>query len=123
MSEIIVKRNIKTLTELQALAFEQKEEGKTDLAEFLLTRTPRAVADILNSAWEIESTQEKLNRAMKSRMDILREARKRECVLGSNGEWLSCTREILHLKSMYESLKRSRGRGTVQTGNKHGNFH
>ena len=72
VSEIIVKRNIKTLTELQALAFEQKEEGKTYLAEFLLTRTPRAVADILNSAWEIEGAQEKLNHAMNSRMDILR---------------------------------------------------
>jgi len=78
------------------LAFEQKEEGKTDLAEFLLTRIPRAVADILNSAWEIEGAQEKLNRAMKSRMDILREARERECVLGCNGEWLSCAIEILH---------------------------
>ena len=60
VSEVIVERGIKTLTELQALAFEQKKEEKIDLAEFLITRTPRAVANILNSAWEIEGAQEKL---------------------------------------------------------------
>ena len=52
-SEIIVERKIKTLTELQALAFEQKHEGTMDLAEFLKNPTPRVVSDILNSAWEI----------------------------------------------------------------------
>jgi len=71
--EIIGKRNIKTLTELQALAFHQKEEGKTDLPEFLLhcNTYSKTVADILNSAWEIEGAQENLNCAMKSHMDIL----------------------------------------------------
>ena len=53
VSEMIVEREIKTLTELQALAFQQKQEGKTDLAEFLINHTPRVVSDILNSAWEI----------------------------------------------------------------------
>jgi len=96
VSEIIVKRNIKSLTELQALAFEQKQEGKTVLAEFLVTHTPRAVVAILHSAWEVEGTQEKLNHANKTRMNILREAREWECVHGCNGEWFSCAREILH---------------------------
>ena len=98
MSEIIGKRNIKTLTELQALAFHQKEEKKQISLSFsyTVTRTPRAVMDILNSAWEIEGAQENLNCEMKSRMDILREAREWECVDGCNGEWLSCAREILH---------------------------
>ena len=36
VSQIIVEGNIKSLTELQALALEQKGEGKTDLAEFLI---------------------------------------------------------------------------------------
>ena len=57
-SEIITKEKIKTLLEVQALAAEQKKQGKTDLAEFLVNRTPRAVADIITIAWEIENAQE-----------------------------------------------------------------
>ena len=48
VSQIIVEGNI------QALALEQKGEGKTDLAEFLINRNPRAVADVMQSTWEIE---------------------------------------------------------------------
>ena len=47
---MIIEREIKTLSEIQALAFQQKQEGKTDLAEFLINRNPRVVLDILNSA-------------------------------------------------------------------------
>jgi hypothetical protein len=52
VSQIMVEGNIKNLIELQALAFEQKEVGKTDLAEFLVNRTPRAVADMMQSTWD-----------------------------------------------------------------------
>ena len=96
VSEVIVERGIKTLTELQALAFEQKKEEKIDLAEFLITRTPRAVADILNSAWEIEGAQEKLLRARKTRIELLQEAKNWQCIEGCNGEWLICAEEVLN---------------------------
>ena len=95
VSEIIVSNEIKTLTELQALAFQQKQEGKINLAEFLLSRTPRFVADILKSAWEIEGAQEKVNRACKSRMELLEEAKNGDCTGGCNGEWLSCAVQVL----------------------------
>ena len=95
VSEIIVETGIKTLTELQALAFEQKEAGKTDLAEFLITRSPKVVADILNSAWDIQAAPKKLARARKSRMDILEEAKEGNCAEGCNGEWLDCAKEVL----------------------------
>ena len=62
VSQIIVEGNIKSLTKLQALALEQKGEGKTDLAEFLINRNPRAVADVMQSTWEIEGSKAKLER-------------------------------------------------------------
>jgi hypothetical protein len=96
VSQIMVEGNIKNLIELQALAFEQKEEGKTDLAEFLVNRTPRAVADMMQSTWEIEEAKAKLERAKKTRMELLQEARRSECAQGCNGDWLSCAEEILH---------------------------
>ena len=47
VSQIITEKGIKTLRELQSLAYEQKKDGKTDLAEFLINRSPRVVADLL----------------------------------------------------------------------------
>ncbi|CAB3988665.1 Hypothetical predicted protein [Paramuricea clavata] len=92
----MVEGNIKNSIELQALAFEQKEEGKTDLAEFLVNRTPRAVADMMQSTWEIEEAKAKLEREKKTRMELLQEARQSECAHSCNGDWLSCAEEILH---------------------------
>ena len=96
VGEIIVQRNVKTLTELQALAFEQKKEGKTDLAEFLVNRNPKVVADVLQTAWEIENAPKKLARSRKSRMDLLEDAKSGSCVTGCHGEWLTCAQQILH---------------------------
>ena len=45
---------------------EQKGEGKTDLAEFLINRNPRAVADVMQSTWEIEESKAKLERGKKN---------------------------------------------------------
>ena len=50
MLEIIVEKGIKTRTELLALANEQKMEGKTDITVFVVTRGPKVVAEVLNSA-------------------------------------------------------------------------
>ena len=66
MFQIIVETNIKSLTELQALALEQKREGKTDLAELLINRNPRAVADVMQTTWEIEEVKAKLERGKKN---------------------------------------------------------
>jgi hypothetical protein len=66
------------LIELHALAFEQKEEGKTDLAEFLVSRTPRVVADLMQSTWEVEEAKAKLERAKKTRME-------RNCCMSQDG--------------------------------------
>lgn len=95
VSEVIIRENIKSLLELQALAAEQKKEGKTDLAEFLINRTPRAVADILQTAWEIESAEDTLERSKKSRSQLLVEAKTSPCAEGCNGDWLTCAHEIL----------------------------
>lgn len=110
---------IKTLLEVQALAAEQKKEGKTDLAEFLVNRTPRAVADIITTAWEIENAQETLERSKQSRIDLLIGAKNSACVEGCNGDWLSCALEILQrngvsrecfANAVHELLRKGRGK-------------
>ena len=87
VTDIIVEKNVKSLVELQALAHQQKKGGKTDLVEFLVNRTPRAVVDILNIAWEIENAAEKLARSRKTRLELLQEAKEKKCTNGCEGLW------------------------------------
>ena len=100
VSQIIIDNGIKTVIELQALAFEQKKAGKTDLAEFLINRSPRVIADILSTAWEIEQSSAKLECSKKSQIELLEEASNGDCVEGCNGEWLICAKEILRNNSV-----------------------
>ena len=86
---------MKSLVKLQALAHQQKKEGKTDLVELLVNRTPRAVADILNAAWEIQDAAEKLARSKKTCLELLQEAIEKECTEGSDGLRKICAEEIL----------------------------
>ena len=71
-------------------------EGKTDLVEFLVNRMPRAVADILsNTEWEIDNAAEKLARSKKTRLELLQEAKEKECTEACDGLWQICGEEIL----------------------------
>ena len=95
LSEIIIRKGIKTRTELLAYANQQKSQGKYDIAEFIVNRGPRVVAEVLTTAWEMNTAQEKLDRAKKSRLEILEEASQGECAAGCNGQWLTCATEVL----------------------------
>ena len=119
MSEIIVAKNIKTRTELLAPAREQKLEGKTDIAEFIVNRGSKVVAEVLETAWEMEGAKETLERQNKSRIELLEEARVGEYVKSCHGQWLSCAREVLQLNGVeegyfagrvYELLEKGRGK-------------
>ena len=95
LSEIIVEQGIKSRTELLAFANMQKMEGKHDIAEFVVNREPRVVSEILHTAWEMKTAQDKLDRSKKTRIEILEEASQGECVPGCEGEWYSCALEVL----------------------------
>lgn len=47
VSEIVVQRNIKTRTQLLVLANQQKQNGKTDLAEFIVNRGAKCVDEAI----------------------------------------------------------------------------
>ena len=87
LSEIIYAGNIKSRTELLALAREQKVEGKTDIAEFIVNRGAKVVADVLATTWELENSKDNLERQRKSRIQLLKEAREGECVQNCSGQW------------------------------------
>ena len=56
--------------------------GKFDIAEFIVNRGPRVVAEVLNTSWELRNAHEKLDRSKKPRIELLHEASQGECVMG-----------------------------------------
>ena len=103
LSEIILERGIKTRTELLALAQEQKEEGKTDIAEFVVNRGAGVVAEVIDTAWEMKHAKDKLERSQKSRMEILEEVLAEECVADCNGNWYYSAHETLEKNGIEKS--------------------
>ncbi len=47
------EQNIKNQTQLLAVAIEQRQAGKKDLAAFLLTRIPKQVVELIIITWKI----------------------------------------------------------------------
>ena len=95
VAEIIVAKKIRTRTELLFFARQQKQEGKTDLAEFIINRGSKVEADVLQIAWEMEHSEETLKKQNKSRMELLYECLAEECSDGCNRQWITCAKDVL----------------------------
>ena len=118
ISEIIVEKGIRSREELLIFAKDQKDEGKKDIAEFIVNRGSKVVADVINTTWEMECAKQKKARREKSRMQLLHEAREDNCVEGCNGLWLQLAKEVLEnngiiLKSFQQAVINllTKGRG------------
>jgi len=95
LSEIITQKQIKSRTQLLALANEQQELGKNDIAEFIINRGSKVVAEILTTAWEMKGAQATLERQAKSRLQLLQEANNAQCTGGCHGMWYILATQIL----------------------------
>ena len=93
--EVVTKKKIKNRLELLALANAQKEEGKTDLAEFICNRGRKTVEEAISTAWEMAGAQAALDREKRRRLDILEDVRNGQCVQGCRGQWYLQARDIL----------------------------
>lgn len=117
--QIIQSRKISNRLELMALAAIWKDEGKTDLAEFVSNRGSKVVNDALQTAKELSCAQERLLRSKKSRIELLKEQLQKECEDGCGGSWLRAAHEILdrngiskseYASAMYTALSKGRGK-------------
>ena len=53
------------------------------------------MAELLNTAWEMECAEEKKARRLKTRMQLLCETQEGSCIEGCNGIWLQLAKEVL----------------------------
>ena len=119
VSEIVINKNIKSCTDLLALAHEQKLEGKTNLAEFIVNRGSKVINEVISTAREMETAKETKSRSEKNRLELAHEASKRECTCERVSKWYDCAIEILNnnrisheqfANSVTELLEKGRGK-------------
>ena len=72
--EFITRNKIRNEGKLFAIAHTQKEEGKKNLANFLLLRLKESLSDLFASTKRLETASEKIQRANLSRMDLIEKA-------------------------------------------------
>ena len=95
--EFMVESNIKSETELFSIGYEEKKAGKKDLANFVLCRSTKALSDLLQNAWKMESASKK---------SFLLKANPHShgrCADSCSLEWLNCALEVLQENSIYLS--------------------
>ncbi len=95
VSDFIVEKQIKSETELLAIANEQREEGKKDLADFVLSRNSKSLNDLIKQTWKMKEASSTLQREKTSRMELIRKVANGECAKACEGRWLECAKEVL----------------------------
>ena len=100
VSKFLEANNITTETELFAQAHSQKAAGKKDLANFLLSWFSEALNGIIANTCNMESAQQKLDRADIARMDIINNNALREYVPECQGIWIKCTNGVLQMNNV-----------------------
>lgn len=119
VSEIIEQKKISKRLELVCFALEQKREGKTSLAEFIANKGANAVEEALAIAKEFSEAEEKMVRAKKTRLDLLRDAKDSVCVDGCTGRWQNAATEVVRnngidvsafCTAIYTALDKGRGK-------------
>jgi len=120
LSNIIIKHNIRTDTELLSFAHGQKVEGKNDVCLYLLNNKQKCI-NIIKTTWDMENAGQLLQRQKKSRMDILQEALESDCIQDCNGQWKTYAVETLqnnhiHVQYFANKIKNAlvEGRGKMR---------
>ena len=96
VADFLLTHKIRTSKQLFAVANEQKNEGKKELANFVLSRSSKCLNELIENAWQMQSAEYEIQRAKKSRIELLRECGDGDCVEGCNGLWLKCAFEVLN---------------------------
>ena len=104
VSDFISENHISNSTELFAVANDRKVDGQRDLANFVLSRTTKALEELISNTYRLENSAKELLRANTSRMELLREKSLGECVVNCEKIWLTSAVEVLQLNRIHPIL-------------------
>jgi len=94
VSEFLLTNGIHGETELMAVANQRKQEGQTDLAEFILNNNSKTINEIIENTWKMQNAGNILTRQNKPRMDLIRETVEKG-ICPDQCQWLECARQVL----------------------------
>ena len=100
VSEFLLKNNIHCDVELFYEANNRKEEGQTDLAAFVLSRSSKSLSDLIENTWKMNNAKASTEREKTTRMEILGKYQSESCVDGYDMEWYECARQVLQLNGI-----------------------
>ena len=121
VSEIVLQNGIKRDVELLALANEQKNDGKNDLAEFVLGRSEKSLKELICCTWKMHNASSDLQREKMLRMTLVKcSFEDIQCVAGCGGNWLKCALEVLRKNNVHPFVFAAAIRELLEKG--HGKF-
>lgn len=98
--DIVINNNIKTDIELCRLASEEREKGNIELANFVIGKDEKRRNSLISTSWKMKTASSVLEREAKSRMELLREAKEKDCIAGCGGRWLEQAAQTLSLNNI-----------------------
>lgn len=102
VSEFVLKNNITTEIKLLASAQSRKSEGQTDLANFVLSKNPKALSELIATTWKMQNASVELERQDAKRMDIIRNtSNSTDCVDACEERWLKCAKQVLEQNGVH----------------------
>ena len=88
--------------ELLALANEQKNEGKNNLAEFVLCRSEKSLKELICCPWKMHNASSDLQQEKMPRMTLVKCSFEGiQCVAGCGGSWLKSALEVLRQNNVH----------------------
>ena len=96
VAEALPEKEIKNSQELLALANTQREEGRLELANFVLGRSAKALSELIATTLKMHGASASIAKAKMSQMEMVKEEAAKECKSSCNGLWFECAVEVLH---------------------------
>ena len=100
VTEFLVKSNIHRDTELSYEANKRKEEGRTDFAALVLSRSSKSLNDVIENTWKMNREKVSIEREKTTRMEILMKCQLESCVDGCDMVWYECAMQVFQMNSI-----------------------
>ena len=84
---------------LQLLMNRKRQRKKT--LRVLSSRSTKALSDLLENTWKMESTSKKFFRSKQTRMKVIYEHSHGRCMNSYSGDWLKRASEVLQENNIY----------------------
>lgn len=100
VANFIRQEQIKSYTEMLAIAELRRDDGQEDLAEYIFLRSEKHLKELLNKTWLMKNAPAKIASRQTSRIEKVREALRSDCVSNCDKAWYECATEVLRLNSI-----------------------